>query len=505
MLFNSYPFIFFFLPVTLAVFIALRSRGKAVWTFNWLVAASLFFYGWGRWSNLWLIGGSLVFNYVVGTQLGRMATGKRKTRGVMALGIAANLGFLGYFKYADFFVNNVNAVFGTHWPMLHVVLPLGISFYTFQAITYVVDSGNGLTRGYNFRDFCLFITFFPQLIVGPIVHHSEMMPQFRAGNQQKPEWTDFSVGISMFVIGLAKKALIADQFARWVSPVFDGAHAGKSPEFAAAWIAVVGYAIQVYFDFSGYSDMATGLARLFGIKLPLNFNSPYKAQNIAEFWRRWHMTLSRLLRDYLYIPLGGNRCSKPRRYFNLMTTMLISGLWHGAGWPFVIMGGLQGLYLSIHQVWVGWRKRHGYADAPPTQFGMWSARLLTFFGLILSFVFFRAASFSAAIKVHASMFGFNGFSFASNEVPLGLAAAACTVMMLVVWFFPNSHEMLARYQPALEYTAGPSHVAHAPTPQWLNRRLEWQPNLAWALWLTVLMVVSIIFLSRPTEFIYWQF
>lgn len=503
MLFNSYPFILLFLPVTLAVFLLLRSRGKIAWTFNWLVLASLFFYGWGKWSNLYLIGGSLVFNYLVGTQLGRMEAGQRKTRWFMGLGIAANLAFLGYYKYADFFVGNVNAVFGIHWPALHVVLPVGISFYTFQAITYVVDSANGSTRGYNFRDFCLFITFFPQLIVGPIVHHAEMMPQFRKEQQQRVDWSDFSVGVTLLVIGLSKKVLIADQFARWASPVFDAAQAGGTPGFAAAWVGAVAYAIQVYFDFSGYSDMAIGLGRLFGIKIPLNFNSPYKAQNISDFWRRWHMTLSRLLRDYLYIPLGGNRSGQMRSSINLMTTMLISGLWHGAGWTYVFMGGLQGIYLSIYQRWSKARKREGRAAPPPTARAVWTGRLVTFFAVVVSYVFFRAASLGAAFTLQKSMFGLNGFSFTSTDIPLGTAFWACSAMMLVVWFFPNSHEMLARYQPALEYVDGK--VSHAPTPQWLNRRLQWQPNAAWALWLAGLMAASIVCLSRPSEFIYWQF
>ena len=505
MLFNSYPFILLFLPVVLTVFVALRSLGKIAWMFNWLVLASLIYYGWGKWSNLWLIGGSLVFNYLVGSQLGRMAPGSRKTRSFMGLGIAGNLVFLGYFKYADFFVSNVNAVFGIHWPALHIALPLGISFYTFQAITYVVDSANGLTRGYNFRDFCLFITFFPQLIVGPIVHHSEMMPQFRKEHQQGTDWTDFSVGSTLLVIGLSKKVLIADQFARWSSPVFDAAHSGGSPGFAAAWVGTVGYAIQLYFDFSGYSDMAIGLGRLFGIKIPLNFNSPYKAQNIADFWRRWHMTLSRLLRDYLYIPLGGSRCSKSRGYLNLMTTMLISGLWHGAGWTYVFMGGLQGIYLSVNRAWAESRQRKGRPVAPPTAQAIWAGRVVTFLAVVLSYVFFRASSLDAAFRLQKSMLGFNGFSFTSTEIPLGTAFWACVVMMLVVWFFPNSHEMLARYQPALEYTAGPGKVSHAPTPEWLNRRLEWHPTVAWALWLAALMAASLVCLSRPSEFIYWQF
>jgi D-alanyl-lipoteichoic acid acyltransferase DltB (MBOAT superfamily) len=486
------------------VFVMLRQRGLMKLTFDWLVVASLFFYGWWKLSNLPLLLGSLLFNYAMGTWLGRLDK-QGPARTVLTVGLIANLLFLGYFKYANFFIDNANTVFGVHWGFTHIVLPLGISFYTFQKIAYLVDSYGGLTRGYGFRDFCLFVSFFPQLITGPIVHHSEMMPQFKKEYQQGPNWMDFSVGMTLFVIGLAKKALIADQFARWASPVFDAAQAGGSPGFAASWVGAVAYAIQVYFDFSGYSDMAIGLARLFSIRLPLNFNSPYKARNISDFWRRWHMTLSRLLRDYLYIPLGGNRCGRTRRYFNLMTTMLISGLWHGAGWPYIFMGGLQGIYLSVYQGWAEWRKRRGHVATTPTVRGVWTGRVVTFLAVVVSYVFFRAASLGAAFKLQKSMFGFNGLSFASTEIPLGTAFWACVVMMLVVWFFPNSHEMLRRYQPALEYMASPCKVSHAPTPEWLNRRLEWNPTVAWALWLAILMAASLVCLSRPSEFIYWQF
>jgi len=505
MLFNSYHFILVFLPVALAVFVVLRSRGKISWTFNWLVVVSVFFYGWGNWSNLWMIGESMVVNYLIGTQLGRMEPGSRNSRWLMRLGVTANLMFLGYYKYADFFVNNVRAVFGCHWPELNVILPIGISFYTFQALTYVVDSANGQTRGYNFRDFCLFITFFPHLIAGPIVHHGEMMPQFRREHRQWVDWADVAVGITMFVFGLAKKVLIADQFARWATPVFNAAQTGATPGFGAAWVGVMAYAMQVYFDFSAYSDMALGLARLFGIKLPINFNSPYKARNIADFWRRWHMTLSRLLREYLYIPLGGNRHGTARRYVNLMATMLIGGLWHGAGWTYVIWGGLHGVYLSTYHAWSAWRARRGRASDDPRLAGLWTGRLITFVAVLVSYVFFRAASEAAAFKLVGSMFGLNGFSFASTDIPLATAAWASAAMLPVVWFLPNTHEMLACYQPALEYTAGTDKVGLAPTPAWLGRRLEWHPTVGWALVLAALMVASILGLSRVSEFIYWQF
>ena len=504
MLFNSYPFILLYLPVTLIVFVALRQRGLMKWTFDWLVVASLFFYGWWKWSNLPLLLGSLLFNYAMGTWLSRLDK-RRPARAVLTVGLTANLLFLGYFKYANFFIDNANTFFGAHWGFTHIVLPLGISFYTFQKIAYLVDSYGGLTRGYGFRDFCLFVSFFPQLIAGPIVHHSEMMPQFKKETKQGVDWLDINVGMTLFVIGLAKKVLIADQFARWASPVFNVAQTGVAPGFAASWVGAVAYSIQIYFDFSGYSDMAIGLGRMFGIKLPLNFNSPYKATNIADFWRRWHMTLSRLLRDYLYIPLGGNRLGTTRRYVNLMTTMLIGGLWHGAGWTFVFWGGLHGLYLSLYHGWTEWRKHRGLATAPATATGIWFGRVITFLAVLVSWVFFRATTTDGAFKILESMFGAHGFSFASKDIPLSTAAWACAVILPAAWIFPNSHEMLARFQPALEYMAGPSKVGLAPTPAWLGNRLQWQPTVGWALWMALLMIISMLCLSRPSEFIYWQF
>jgi D-alanyl-lipoteichoic acid acyltransferase DltB (MBOAT superfamily) len=401
MLFNSHLFIFVFLPVALAVYLLIIRQGWRNQSFDWLVAASLFFYGSWKWSNLWLLLASLVFNYVVGTALGKLG---RSPRGKMLLtvGLAANLLFLGYFKYANFVVTNANALFGLGWSFTHVLLPLGISFYTFQKIAYLADSYQGLTRGYGFRDFCLFVAFFPQLIAGPIVHHSELMPQFRKPSAG-PCWEDWSTGASLFIVGLAKKVLVADPFASYASPVFQAARDGTTPAFGVAWLGALAYAMQIYFDFSGYSDMAIGIARLFGIRLPMNFNSPYKAVNIADFWRRWHMTLSRFLRDYLYIPLGGNRKGPARRYANLMITMLLGGLWHGAGWTFVAWGALHGLYLSIFHGWQSWRERTGRIPPTPSALGIWTGRLLTGLTVVVAWVVFRADSFAAALRILQAM------------------------------------------------------------------------------------------------------
>ena len=505
MLFNSYLFILVFLPITLGVYVIIVRQGWRKRSFDWLVVASIFFYGWWKWSNVPLLLGSLLFNYTIGTWLGKLNPGHR-ARVLLTFGLAGNLLFLGYFKYANFFIDNANAVLGLKWGFTHVVLPLGISFITFQKIAYLVDSYQGLTRGYGFRDFCLFVSFFPQLIAGPIVHHSELMPQFRRPTAG-PDWEDWGVGATLFVIGLGKKVLVADPFAAFATPVFGAAHAGMTPSFAEAWIGTLAYAMQIYFDFSGYSDMAIGLGRLFGIRLPLNFNSPYKAENIADFWRRWHMTLSRFLRDYLYIPLGGNRKGPRRRYVNLLVTMLLGGLWHGAGWTFVVWGGLHGLYLSLFHGWHDWRARTGRASATPSTGGVWAGRVVTFFVVLVAWVFFRADNFRSAMTILGSMAGAHGFSFRAEGINVNLAEATKMVVIFlgVVWFFPNSHEVLASHKPALEYAAEPPKVSLAPTPAWLGRWLTWRPNLLWALVLAALMVCGVLNLSRPTEFIYWQF
>jgi len=503
MLFNSYLFILVFLPACVAVYLGLVRRGWRSLSFSWLVVASLFFYGWWKWSNLPLLIGSLVFNYTVGTRLGKMERG-RGARWLLGFGVAVNLLVLGYFKYANFFIDNANAVLGSNWHALHLVLPLGISFYTFQEIAYLADSYQGSTRGYGFCDFCLFVSFFPQLIAGPIVHHSEVMPQFQR-KESLPGWEDFAVGLSMFSIGLAKKVLVADVFAGYATPVFQTAEAGTAPGFSAAWAGLLAYTMQIYFDFSAYSDMAIGAARLFGIRLPLNFNSPYKAGNIADFWRRWHITLSRFLRDYLYIPLGGNRKGPLRRYVNLMTTMLLGGLWHGAGWNFVIWGALHGGYLSVFHGWQAWRERRGRVPDKPSWVGIWMGRLLTFGLVMLAWVFFRAGTFSAAWQMLGSLAGLHGLD--SNVASLDVTRAlrlGCWLLP-VIWLLPNSHEMMAAYKPALEYLGTAGKLVIGPTPGWLGRVLNWRPSVPWAFVMAAMLVWALLNLFRPSEFIYWQF
>src|SRR4051794_2040526 len=385
MLFSSYAFLFQFLPAVALAFAAAR-RWSPRCGIVVLAFASLIFYG--AWKPVYLLVllASIGCNFWLGL---RMEDAARRRR-IGTLGVALNLALLAYFKYTDFIFDSLGALTGTPLPFVNVVLPLGISFFTFQQIAYLVDVMRGAKVERDLVSYTLFVSFFPHLIAGPLVHHAEMIPQFKRARSGRSAVLA-ARGLSIFAAGLFKKVVIADNLAQFVTPVFAHLDAGGGVTAQWAWLSTLAYTLQIYFDFSGYSDMAIGLALLFGIRLPVNFRSPYKATSIIEFWRRWHITLSRFLRDYLYIPLGGNRLGEQRRYINLLVTMLLGGLWHGAGWNFIIWGGLHGFYLGINHLWRGWR-----GDAAPLASGAAAAATkilcwaVTFFAVVIAWVFFRA-------------------------------------------------------------------------------------------------------------------
>ena len=392
MLFNSYEYIFFFLPITFIIYFFLLHKRLTVGAKGFLVFASLFFYSWWNIAYLPIILSSMLFNYVIGNSLNNhFAKAKMGHRAILTFGIVANLSMLGYFKYADFFLENLNDFSGANIELLHLALPLAISFFTFQQIAYLIDSYRGETSEYDFLNYSLFVTFFPQLIAGPIVHHKEMMPQFASKYNLVKNYKNIATGMFIFSMGLFKKVVIADAFSVWASAGFDKAEVLNLVE---AWATSLSYTFQLYFDFSGYTDMAIGAALLFNIRLPQNFNSPYKAKDIQDFWRRWHITLSHFLRDYIYIPLGGSRVSEMRIYNNLMITFILGGLWHGAGWTFIFWGLLHGGALVIHRVW----NNLGF------QFNSFIAWFITFNFINISWVFFRAKEWSDALKVLKGMF-----------------------------------------------------------------------------------------------------
>jgi D-alanyl-lipoteichoic acid acyltransferase DltB (MBOAT superfamily) len=332
-----------------------------------------------------------------------------------------------------------------------------------------------------------------------------MLPQFTSRRDYRLNAEDLSVGVTQFVIGLFKKVVIADRMALYATPIFEAARSGSAPTFFDGWIAALAYTFQLYFDFSGYSDMALGLGRMFGIKLPLNFNSPYKAVNFVDFWRRWHMTLSRFLRDYLYIPLGGGRQGTARRYLNLMLVMLLGGLWHGAGWTFVFWGGLHGVCLAVNHAWTAWRGARGAADSPGGPIGQWAGRILTFFVVVVAWVFFRAADFGAAGRMLGAMFGGQGISSVSS-FDAGSAFVWLAVLLAAVWLLPNTQEILADYAPALGYEPQGSVGPDNPRlPNALPVWARWRPAGPWAIAVSLVAVFTIMHMSRISEFIYWQF
>ena len=425
MLFNSYAFIFAFLPITFFIYFYLNHKRLTEASKGFLVFSSLFFYSWWNIAYLPIILSSMLFNYIIGNTLNKSKKDRARfsKKSLLVFGIVANLTLLGYFKYSDFFIENFNLVFSSDAQLLHLALPLAISFFTFQQISYLVDSYKEETKEYDFLNYALFVTFFPQLIAGPIVHHKEMMPQFAKTKNKIRNHRNIAIGLFIFSIGLFKKVVIADTFAVWATDGFDVA---TTLNLVEAWTTSLSYTFQLYFDFSGYTDMAIGAALLFNIKLPINFNSPYKATSIQEFWRRWHMTLSRFLKEYIYIPLGGNRKGEFRTYNNLLATFIIGGIWHGAGWTFVFWGFLHGIALVINRAW----SKLGF------RLWSWFAWLLTFNFVNIAWVFFRAKEWDDAVRVLTAMFNFSHLNL--NIDPLQISYIA---LFLTIIFFKNSNEI----------------------------------------------------------------
>ncbi len=437
----------------------------------------------------------MIGNYGVGRCIHSCPAPAAK-RWLVACGVALNLLVLGVFKYANFVVDNINAIADAELALREIVLPIGISFFTFQQIAYLVDILRARVQRYAFVDYCLFVSFFPQLIAGPIVHHDDIVPQFRRLGvaNRAPH---LGVGLTTFVMGLFKKVVVADYLARVATQVFDGGAVEGPVTFADAWIATVAYSLQIYFDFSGYSDMAIGIGCVFGIRLPLNFDSPYKARNIVDFWKRWHMTLSRFLRDYLYIPLGGNRRGMARRYVNLMLTMLLGGMWHGAGWNFLAWGGLHGLYLMATHSWLAWRwARVGESRGPgPLQRAVGVA--LTFLAVAFAWVFFRAPGFGVAWEVTKALLGVHGVTLATTTVSRrSFVVLAC--LLAAVWTMPNTQQIMRRHLPTL---ARDRQQGDAVARAWWH----WRPTAPWAVAVVMLTVVAFMHVAEISEFIYYQF
>lgn len=441
-----------------------------------------FFYSWWNPIYLPLIMLSILFNYGTGYSFSLKSLShafNRKT--ILVIGICVNLGLLSYFKYADFFISNINYVTGDHLKLLNIALPLGISFFTFTQIAYLVDAYKSKVREYSFVNYFLFVTFFPHLLAGPIIHHKEMMPQFEALENKALSYTNLNAGMFLFLLGLFKKVVIADYLAVYANAGFDTT---ELLSFFEAWISSLSYTLQLYFDFSGYTDMALGSALMFNIKLPINFNSPYKSINIQEFWRRWHITLSRFMRDYVYIPLGGNQVTEPKIIYNLFLTFLIGGLWHGAGWTFIFWGFLHGLAIIIHRLWKTLNVSMPKALA-------W---FITFNFVNIAWIFFRAKSWESAMNVLNGMFGMNGVILPlrilselkfleilgiGRGIPVmsWLAIPVIFISIILATLFKNSNEMLVKFRPTVGHmiTAG------------------------------LVFLIAVLHMSKYSEFLYFRF
>ena len=401
MLFNSYTFLLAFLPIVLMGYFLLSVYVRHTAALLWLAGASLFFYSFWNVLYLPLILCSILVNYFCGCLLQREPLAAKVRTGTLWIGVLFNVFLLGYFKYADFFVQNIHALLGYDAALPGVVLPLAISFYTFTQIAYLVDSYKKLTQTRSLLEYGLFVLFFPHLIAGPIVHYRNLMTQFADPNNKRIIYRNLNVGLYLLILGLFKKVMIADMFSQWTIG-FDN---NLTLTFFEAWFSALAYAFQIYFDFSGYADMAIGIALLFNIRFPKNFDSPYKALTIQDFWRRWHITLSNFLRDYIYIPLGGDRKGMVHGLINGMIIFLIGGLWHGASWTFVVWGALHGLGYVIFRLWSRFTK----ISLP--KIISWS---ITFGFVCVTWVFFRAKTLAQAFSIVSGMFGFNGVSLPSS-------------------------------------------------------------------------------------------
>ena len=483
MLFNSYEFIFMFLPITFLLYFYLNHKRLTEASKGLLVFSSLFFYSWWNIAYLPIILTSMLFNYLLGNTLANSSS-KFSKKSTLVFGIAINIALLGYFKYADFLIENFNFTFDSNIGLLNLALPLAISFFTFQQISYLVDSHRGEIKEYNFLNYGLFVTFFPQLIAGPIVHHKEMMPQFGEVKNKVKNYKNIIMGLFIFAMGLFKKVVIADTFAVWATAGFDTA---TTLNLLEAWITSLSYTFQLYFDFSGYTDMAIGAALLFNIKLPINFNSPYKAKDIQDFWRRWHITLGRFLKDYVYIPLGGNRKGEFRTYQNLLATFIIAGIWHGAGWTFLLWGFLHGLALVIHRAW----STLGF------KLWTWVAWLITFNFINATWVFFRAKEWEDAMKVLSGMLDFNA-------------------LVLPIFF----ETRLAMFKDHIEFAGFlPNIQGSYNTVAWIlggfvlilffknsmEKLKAFKPTTLHAVLFVILFVISFYKLSGYSEFLYFRF
>jgi alginate O-acetyltransferase complex protein AlgI len=539
-LFNSYEFIFVFLPVTLTGFLLTINRAGRVAALSWLLIASVVFYGYASFSSLLIVIPSILLDYLIARAYLSIAPTRDRLRGrLIAFGITANVLLLGYFKYRNFFLDTANITLGTHFELSRMLLPIGLSFLTFQKIAFLADVHSGKIKAVSLLEYLLFACFFPRTLAGPIVHYQEIVPQFKTLGSQVHA-SNLAVGLCLFSIGLFKKTVIADGIAQFVPAVFE-----PNPDYfvrdiphtlVTSWIGALCYTFQLYFDFSGYSDMALGTARMVGIQLPMNFNSPYKASSIIEYWGRWHITLTRFLTWYIYVPIGRRlaryRIARGKQVLRgrgssfpaiasligipTMITMLVSGLWHGAGWRFVIWGLLHGVYLTVNHVWRQ-RQRMSRHSSVYSRIESAIGQILTFGSVVIALVFFRANSVSTALSILAGMASLNGILPSSVQLFQSVGGTLSwdlfwrivpppalewiLVLSLAVIMLPNSLEMLRGFHPAGDFPpAAQTSPAGSNAP---SRGLG--PSVPTAIAVALLFVVGVFAITRGNDFLYGQF
>ncbi|MDB4542975.1 MBOAT family protein [bacterium] len=547
MLFNSLAFIFIFFPATLTGFALLNKLGSRSTKLWWIVLCSMVFYAVWVPINLVIVLLSIMFNYIIAKRIQKEmeSDGERAASILLALGVTANLCLLGYFKYKNFFLENLNEIFQLNFPLAHIALPLGISFITFQLIGFLMDIRSRAIEKISLSEFFVFVFFFPQLIAGPIVHYREMMPQF-SGIKLKLDGADIAAGIALFSFGLFKKVVLADGIAPYASVGFTAATQGEEVGFITAWVSALAFTFQIYFDFSGYSDMALGLGRFFGITLPANFNSPLKASSVIEFWNRWHMTLTRFLTDYIYNPtvlkLSRSRMKKGKPVMGrrrpeletfiilvswpTMFVMIVSGFWHGSGFTYILWGVMHGVFLVINHAWRQWRPKWDSQlyDRVMSPLGFF----ITFTAIVLSMVMFRAGSVADAIVIYKGLVGINGVTipiavagqlgpFEDILMSMGVTTDLSSGRYLIfssLWIFalftvsiflPNSLDIMRDFKPAQHFHAAknqPKTLRHQLT---VAKQSALTLSNSWALLVAALFVLGVIGLSQPSEFLYWQF
>ncbi len=538
MLFNSYIFLFVFLPLGLGGFYLVTGLGPRV-SALWLVLISFVFYGWWNPAFLLLFALSIGFNYAASEAVVRLAPRPRLQTLMLSLAIATNIGVLIYYKYMDACLRFLFGSSGLHGPAANIILPLGISFFTFTQIGYLIDKREGLVTERGLLNYVLFVSFFPHLIAGPILHNREIMPQLVQARTYRFSAENLAVGLAIFAFGLVKKTLFADTM---IPSVVAGFGHAQTADFGTAWIAALSYALQIYFDFSGYSDMAIGLARMFNIRFPMNFNSPYKAASIIELWQRWHMTLSRYLALYVYNPLAlaitrrrqarnlgiGRAAQATPIGFTTMVvaptvlTMSLAGLWHGAGLQYLVFGLIHGVYLSVNHA-MRLLRPHRVAAAQEGRLQHGMKVLVTFLAALFALVFFRSASVGAALELLAGMVGLHGFGaimlpnvllahlgeFGSGLLAKGILQPITTVpfvnqvsnslwlimLFVIVWCFPNTQQIMYRFEPTL------GRIQPGP----FRSVLAWRPNMVWACAIGAMLSLGVLSLGGTTEFLYFQF